>query len=154
MRTSYIKFQLIILDESNFEKYKKNLDSNPFNLNINLTNFKTIKGEIKVTLTKDKAIYVNNLLRIMVPTIDLYNKLKNSFNILINDLNLISNHMKEISVLFDKLSTQAKDIKQSNEMKKIYSDLNNIFSTWSNLYLSQSKFFKEDFLEYFDYMNM
>ena len=154
LRTSPITFQFLTLDESNFEKYKKNLDSNPFNLNINLTNFKTIKGEIKVTLTKDKAIYVNNLLRIMVPTIDLYNKLKNSFNILINDLNLISNHMKEISVLFDKLSTQAKDIKQSNEMKKIYSDLNNIFSTWSNLYLSQSKFFKEDFLEYFDYMNM
>ena len=154
LRTSPITFQFLTLDESNFEKYKKNLDSKPFNLNINLTNFKTIKGEIKVTLTKDKAIYVNNLLRIMVPTIDLYNKLKNSFNILINDLNLISNHMKEISVLFDKLSTQAKDIKQSNEMKKIYSDLNNIFSTWSNLYLSQSKFFKEDFLEYFDYMNM
>ena len=37
----------------------------------------------------------------MVPTIDLYNKLKNSFNTLINDFNLISNHMKEISVLFD-----------------------------------------------------
>ena len=154
LRTSPITLHFLTLDESNFEKYKKNLDSNPFNLNINLSNFKTIKGEIKVTLNKDKSIYVNNLLRIMVPTIDLYNKLKNSFNTLINDFNLISNHMKEISVLFEKLSVQAKDIRQSNEMKKIYLDLNNIFSTWSNSYSIQSKFFKEDFLEYFDYMNM
>ena len=154
LRTSPITLHFLTLDESNFEKYKKNLDSNPFNLNINLSNFKTIKGEIKVRLNKDKSIYVNNLLRIMVPTIDLYNKLKNSFNTLINDFNLISNHMKEISVLFEKLSVQAKDIRQSNEMKKIYLDLNNIFSTWSNSYSIQSKFFKEDFLEYFDYMNM
>ena len=113
-----------------------------------------MKGEIKVTLNKDKAVFVNNLLRIMVPTIDLYNKLKNSFNLLINDLNLISNHMKEISILFEKLSIQAKDIKQSENMKKMYSNLNNIFSTWSKSYLTQSKFFKDDFLEYFDYMNM
>ena len=32
--------------------------------------------------------------------------------------------------------------------------MNNIFSIWSNSYLTQSKFFKDDFLEYFDYMNM
>jgi hypothetical protein len=108
-----------------------------------------MRGEIKVTLNKDKAVFVNNLLRIMVPTIDLYNKLKNSFNLLINDLNLISNHMKEISILFEKLSIQAKDIKQSENMKKMYSNLNNIFSTWSKSYLTQSKFFKDDFLEYF-----
>ena len=49
-----------------------------------------MKEEIKVTLNKNKAVFVNNLIRIMVSTIDLYNKLKNSFNLLINDLNLIS----------------------------------------------------------------
>ena len=113
-----------------------------------------MKEEIKVTLNKNKAVFVNNLLRIMVSTIYLYNKLKKSFNLLINDLNLISNHMKEISILFEKLSIQAKDIKQSENMKKMYSNLNNIFSTWSKSYLTQSKFFKDDFLEYFDYMNM
>ena len=154
LRTSPITLQFLTLDDNNFEKYKNKLDSNPFKLNINLSNFKTMKGEIKVTLNKDKAVFVNNLLRIMVPTIDLYNKLKNSFNLLINDLNLISNHMKEISILFEKLSIQAKDIKQSENMKKMYSNLNNIFSTWSKSYLTQSKFFKDDFLEYFDYMNM
>jgi hypothetical protein len=62
--------------------------------------------------------------------------------------------MKEISILFEKLSIQAKDIKQSEKWKKNYSNLNNIFSIWSNSYLTQSKFFKDDFLEYFDYMNM
>ena len=154
LRTFPITLQFLTLDDNNFEKYKNKLDSNPFKLNINLSNFKTMKGEIKVTLNKDKAVFVNNLLRIMVPTIDLYNKLKNSFNLLINDLNLISNHMKEISILFEKLSIQAKDIKQSENMKKMYSNLNNIFSTWSKSYLTQSKFFKDDFLEYFDYMNM
>ena len=134
LRTSPITLQFLTLDDNNFEKYKNKLDSNPFKLNINLSNFKTMKGEIKVTLNKDKAVFVNNLL--------------------INDLNLISNHMKEISILFEKLSIQAKDIKQSENMKKMYSNLNNIFSTWSKSYLTQSKFFKDDFLEYFDYMNM
>ena len=62
--------------------------------------------------------------------------------------------MKEISVLYEKLTIQAKDIKQSNEVQKIYSTLKDIFSSYSSNYLTQSKFFKEDFWEFFNYMNM
>ena len=115
LRTSPITLQFLTLDDNNFEKYKNKLDSNPFKLNINLSNYKTNKVKIKVTINKEKIIFINNILIIIVPTIDLYNKLKNSFNLLINDLNLISNHMKEISILFEKLSIQAKDIKQSEK---------------------------------------
>ena len=154
LRTSPITYEFLVLEQKDFEKYKKNLDSNPYKLNIYLRNFKTIKGEIKVSLNKDKAIYVNNLLRIITPTTDLYSKLKNSLNSLINDFNIISTHMKEISIIYEKLLNQSKDIKQSIEIQKLYSDLNNLFSIWSSSYLTQSKFFKNEFLEYFNYMNM
>ena len=154
LRTSPITYEFLILKQEDFEKYKKNLDSNPYKLNIYLRNFKTIKGEIKVSLNKDKAIYVNNLLRIITPTTDLYSKLKNSLNSLINDFNIISTHMKEISIIYEKLLNQSKDIKQSIEIQKLYSDLNNLFSIWSSSYLTQSKFFKNEFSEYFNYMNM
>ena len=154
LRTSPITYEFLVLEQKDFEKYKKNLDSNPYKLNIYLRNFKTIKGEIKVSLNKDKAIYVNNLLRILTPTTDLYSKLKNSLNSLINDFNIISTHMKEISIIYEKLLNQSKDIKQSIEIQKLYSDLNNLFSIWSSSYLTQSKFFKNEFLEYFNYMNM
>ena len=154
LRTSPITYEFLILEQKDFEKYKKNLDSNPYKLNIYLRNFKTIKGEIKVSLNKDKAIYVNNLLRIITPTTDLYSKLKNSLNSLINDFNIISTHMKEISILYEKLLNQSKDIKQSIDIQKLYSDLNNLFSIWSSSYLTQSKFFKNEFSEYFNYMNM
>ena len=154
LRTSPITYEFLVLEQKDFEKYKKNLDSNPYKLNIYLRNFKTIKGEIKVSLNKDKAIYVNNLLRIITPTTDLYSKLKNSLNSLINDFNIISTHMKEISIIYEKLLNQSKDIKQSIEIQKLYSDLNNLFSIWSSSYLTQSKFFKNEFSEYFNYMNM
>ena len=154
LRTSPITYEFLVLEQKDFEKYKKNLDSKPYKLNIYLRNFKTIKGEIKVSLNKDKAIYVNNLLRIITPTTDLYSKLKNSLNLLINDFNIISTHMKEISIIYEKLLNQSKDIKQSIEIQKLYSDLNNLFSIWSSSYLTQSKFFKNEFSEYFNYMNM
>ena len=154
LRTSPITYEFLVLEQKDFEKYKKNLDSNPYKLSIYLRNFKTIKGEIKVSLNKDKAIYVNNLLRIITPTTDLYSKLKNSLNSLINDFNIISTHMKEISIIYEKLLNQSKDIKQSIEIQKLYSDLNNLFSIWSSSYLTQSKFFKNEFSEYFNYMNM
>ena len=154
LRTSPITYEFLVLEQKDFEKYKKNLDSKPYKLNIYLRNFKTIKGEIKVSLNKDKAIYVNNLLRIITPTTDLYSKLKNSLNSLINDFNIISTHMKEISIIYEKLLNQSKDIKQSIEIQKLYSDLNNLFSIWSSSYLTQSKFFKNEFSEYFNYMNM
>ena len=154
LRTSPIFYEFLTLEQVDFEKYRKYLDANPFVLNLTLNNFTTMKGEMKVSLNKDKAVYVNNLLRILIPTTDLHNKLKNSFNLLINDLNLISTHMKEISVLYEKLTIQAKDIKQSNEVQKIYSTLKDIFSSYSSNYSNQSKFFKEDFWEFFNYMNM
>ena len=109
---------------------------------------------MKVNLNKDKAVYVNNLSRLLIPTTDLHNKLRNSFNLLIQDLNTISIHMKEIEQIYEKLATQAKNLKQSNLIKSINSNLKEIFISYSNNYLNQSKFFKEDFWEFFDYMNM
>ena len=154
LRTAPITFEFLTLEKGDFEKYKKHLEQNPFSLNITLNNFNTIKGKMKVSLNKDKAVYVNNLSRLLIPTTDLHNKLRNSFNLLIQDLNTISIHMKEIGQIYEKLASQAKDIKQSNIIKNLYSNLKEIFTSYSNNYLNQSKFFKEDFWEFFDYMNM
>ncbi len=154
LRTAPITFEFLTLEKAGFEKYKKRLEQNPFILNITLNNFNTIKGKMKVSLNKDKAVYVNNLSRLLIPTTDLHNKLRNSFNLLIQDLNTISIHMKEIGQIYEKLASQAKDIKQSNIIKNLYSNLKEIFTSYSNNYLNQSKFFKEDFWEFFDYMNM
>ncbi len=154
LRTAPMTFEFLTLEKADFEKYKKHLEQNPFSLNITLNNFNTIKGKMKVSLNKDKAVYVNNLSRLLIPTTDLHNKLRNSFNLLIQDLNTISIHMKEIGQIYEKLASQAKDIKQSNIIKNLYSNLKEIFTSYSNNYLNQSKFFKEDFWEFFDYMNM
>jgi hypothetical protein len=151
LRTSPLTLEFLKLEQKDFEKYKKTLNDKPFKLKISLNNLKTIKGEIKVELNQDKMNQANNIPKILSVTQNLYSKLKSSFDNIINDFNNISNHMKELADSFYKLKIQSKEIKHSNDMINLYKNLQLIFNSWSFSYLNQSKFFKDDFWEFFDY---
>ena len=59
--------------------------------------------------------------------------------------------MKELADNFYKLKIQSKEINHSKEIINLYKNLELVFNSWSSSYLNQSKFFKEDFWEFFDY---
>ena len=59
--------------------------------------------------------------------------------------------MKELADIFYRLKIQSKEIKHSDDIINLYKNLQLVFNSWSASYLNQSKFFKEDFLEFFDY---
>ena len=151
LRTSPLTFEFLKLEQKDFENYKKSLNDKPFTLKISLSNLKTIKGQINVELNQDKMNQVNNIPKKLSVTQDLYSKLKSSFDNIINDFNLISNHMKELADIFYRLKIQSKEIKHSDDIINLYKNLQLVFNSWSASYLNQSKFFKEDFLEFFDY---
>ena len=70
---------------------------------------------------------------------------------IINDFNLISNHMKDLSETFDKLKNHSKEEGYSKDIQNLYKNLKSVFNSWSTSYLNQSKFFKDDFWEFFNY---
>ena len=151
LRTSPLTFEFLKLEQKDFENYKKALNEKPFTLKVSLSNLKTIKGQINVVLNENKIKEANNIPKILSITQDLYYKLKSNFDNIINDFNLISNHMKELADNFYKLKIQSKEINHSKEIINLYKNLELVFNSWSSSYLNQSKFFKEDFWEFFDY---
>ena len=150
IRTSPLTFEFLTLDKNDFDKYCNNINSIPYNIN----NLKTIKGKINFSLNKEKCNKVNNLIKIINPSIDLISKLLNSFDDIVKDFNTISNHMNQISNFCFNLSNESKKIFRYSEIQNLYLQLSNIFKSWSSSYLLQSKFFKEDFSEFFNYMNL
>lgn len=113
-----------------------------------------MNGKINCSLNEEKLNKANNLIKLINPTKDLFNKLKYSFENIINDFNIISNHMKDLSNIFNNLLIKSNEINQNENIINTYSNLKNIFNIWSNSYFTQSKFFKEDFSEFFNYMNL
>ena len=95
IRTSPLTFEFLTLDKNDFDKYCNNINSIPYNIN----NLKTIKGKINFSLNKEKYNKVNNLIKIINPSIDLISKLLNSFDDIVKDFNNISNHMNQLSNL-------------------------------------------------------
>ena len=62
--------------------------------------------------------------------------------------------MNQLSNLCFNLSNESKKIFRYSEIQNLYLQLSNIFKSWSSSYLLQSKFFKEDFFEFFNYINL
>jgi hypothetical protein len=150
IRTSPLTYEFFTLEKNEFDKYCNNINSIPFNIN----NLKTIKGKINCSLNKDKYKKVGNLIKILNPSIELISKLINSFDVIINDFNNISIHMNELSNFCLNLSILSKNIFQYSELQNFYLQLSKTFKSWSFSYLTQSKFFKEDFTEFFNYINL
>ena len=150
IRTSPLTYEFLTLEKKKFDDYSQKLNLTPFTLN----NIKSMNGKINCSLNEEKLNKANNLIKLINPTKDLFNKLKYSFENIINDFNIISNHMKDLSNIFNNLLIKSNEINQNENIINTYSNLKNIFNIWSNSYFTQSKFFKEDFSEFFNYMNL
>ena len=62
--------------------------------------------------------------------------------------------MKQIGAAFEKLATALNFNQNAKKMENIYQKLNKIFSSWSNSYAKQYTFFKSDFKDFFNYINL
>ena len=85
---------------------------------------------------------------------NLYNFLDKKILNLANDFLNLETHMKQIASTFNKLSTALNFNEHSKKMQEIYQKLNTIFNSWSNSYGKQYSFFKSDFKDFFNYINL
>ena len=62
--------------------------------------------------------------------------------------------MKQIGAAFNKLSSALSFNENAKKIETIYQKLNTIFTSWSNSYGKQYTFFKNDFKDFFNYINL
>ena len=154
LRTSPIIQEFLMLDDKNFNVYKKSLNENKFNLLLTMENFKSNKPQLKYDFKREQIYLPEKYIKRLEPTRALYNSLDQAINQVANDFSNLQKHMKEISDLFGNLNKTAKDTDQSDLTKRVYEKLKTIFSSWSVSYQKQNEFFEQDFKEIFKYINL
>ena len=154
LRTSPIFHEFLSLNEDDFKKYRNQLDSKKFELEITLKNLITTRGKIKCSLENNSIEGANEMINKYSSLSDLYSKIDSSINNIINDYNNLNAHMYEISSYFDLLNQNLKENNYNNidNISNNFNELKNMFNSWSMSFGKQSEFFNKEFKEYFNYM--
>jgi hypothetical protein len=153
-RTSAILYEFLELNESDFKKYKDLLGKYKYDLNVTLDNLKTVKGNIKFDLKKDDIKKGNAFGKKCNEICNIYQYLEKKILNLSSDFLNLETHMKQIGAAFEKLATALNFNENAKKMENIYIKLNKIFTSWSNSYAKQYTFFKSDFKDFFNYINL
>ena len=153
-RTSAILYEFLELNDSDFKKYKDLLGKYKYDLNVSLDNLKTVKGNLKFQLKLSEIKKADLFGKKVNEITNLYNFLDKKILNLANDFLNLETHMKQIASTFNKLSTALNFNEHSKKMQEIYLKLNTIFNSWSNSYGKQYSFFKSDFKDFFNYINL
>ena len=153
-RTSAILYEFLELNDSDFKKYKDLLGKYKYDLSVTLDNLKTVKGNIKFDLKQNEIKKADIFGKKVNEITNLYNFLdKKILNLAADFLNL-ETHMKQIASAFNKLSSAISFNEHTKKMENIYQKLTTIFTSWSNSYGKQYTFFKSDFKDFFNYINL
>jgi len=153
-RTSAILYEFLELNEADFKKYKDLLGKYKYDLNVTLDNLKTVKGTVKFELKQNEIKKADIFGKKINEINSLYNYLDKKILNLATDFLNLETHMKQIGAAFNKLSNALSFNENAKKIETIYQKLNTIFTSWSNSYGKQYTFFKNDFKDFFNYINL
>ena len=153
-RTSAILYEFLELNEADFKKYKDLLGKYKYDLNVTLDNLKTVKGTVKFELKQNEIKKADIFGKKINEINSLYNYLDKKILNLATDFLNLETHMKQIGAAFNKLSSALSFNENAKKIETIYQKLNTIFTSWSNSYGKQYTFFKNDFKDFFNYINL
>lgn len=151
IRNSDIFYSFISTEsEAEFEKKKKvyNRLISPSNLN----NVKTLSGELKVTINKEKEIYFANIKDNMDLNIELLQKLTKGYKGLIVLMEQINDKMKEISEIWKDIYKKSIKYYEKENTAETYNIMSKVMDDWKEINKKQRILINEGIREYFRYV--
>ena len=142
------------LNEEDFKKYQDLLGKYKYDLNVTLDNLKTVKGNVKFELKQNEIKKADLLIKKCNEITTIYSYLDKKIINVYNDFQNLETHMKQIGLAFEKLANTINFNDNAKKMENIYQKLNKIFISWSNSYGKQTSFFRKDFKDFFNYVNL
>ena len=151
MKNSDIFYNFISIEkETDFDKKKKiyNRLSSPVILN----QVKSLSGELKVTVSKEKEIYLENIKDYCDLNEELFQKITKAYKGLISLMEQLSDKMKEISELWKDIYKKNLKYFENQNTTTSYNIMSKIMLDWSEINKKQKILINEGIREYFRYI--
>ena len=151
MKNSEIFYNFISMEkEADFEKKKK--EYNRLSSPVILNNVKSLTGELKVTVSKEKEIYLENIKDNCDLNEQLLQKITKGYKALILLMEKLSEKMKELSELWKDIYKKSIKYFEKPNTSTSFDILSKIMIDWSEINKKQKILVNEGIREYFRYI--
>ena len=147
IKNSNILYDFLTMEnDKDFEKRKKIY--NKMKTPTELKDIKTIDGIIRINVTANKEIYLDNIKANSAFNETCLKKFNQNFKLLKEEMNTVIGRVLSFSPLFDKLIKISTTYLESSTIIESYNQMKNIFNSCADMLKRQSGFFYNDVKEY------
>ena len=151
LKNSDIFYNFISIEkEADFEKKKK--EYNRLSSPVVLNQIKSLTGELKVTVSKEKEIYLENIKDNCDLNEELFQKITKAYKELVLLMEQLSDKMKEISELWKDIYKKNLKYYEKPNTTTSYNIMSKIMLDWCEINKKQKILINEEIREYFRYI--
>ena len=148
IKNSNILYDFLSIEkEDEFEKRKKKI-YNRMKTPIELKDVKTCDGKIRINVTSNKEVYLDNIKNNAAFNETCLKKFNENFKTLKTEMNTVISRILSFGPLFDKLIKISTTYLDNNVIIESYNQMKRIFDTCAELFKKQKAFFLNEVKEY------
>ena len=141
---------LSVQNEEDF--YKKKKKYGKITSPTHVGEIKTVEGDIKISVSKEKEIYLKNIEKNCCITEDLLQKVTKAYKGLLMMMSQVTDKMKEISILWKQVHEKSLKFNDFYNTSQTYNILSKVMSTWAEAEGQQIDILNIYVREYFRYI--
>jgi len=151
IKNSQILFDFLsIQNEADF--YKKKKKYGKITSPTHIGEIKTLEGDIKISVSKEKEMYLKNIQDNSYLNEELLQKITKAYKALMNLMTEITVKMKEISCLWNQVHEKSVKYMDIHNTSQTYDILSKVMSSWAETEKQQSDILNQYVREYFRYI--
>ena len=151
IKNSQILFDFLsVQNEEDF--YKKKKKYGKITSPTHVGEIKTVEGDIKISVSKEKEIYLNNIEKNCNVTEELLQKVTKAYKALLIMMSQVTDKMKEISILWKQVHEKSLKFNDFYNTSQTYNILSKVMSTWAEAEGQQIDILNIYVREYFRYI--
>ena len=151
IKNSNILFDFLSV-ENEADFYKKKKKYGKITSPTHVGEFKTVEGDIKISVTKEKEIYLKNIEDNCVINEDLLQKITKVYKALLMMMSQVTDKMKELSALWKQVHEKSIKFKDFYNTSQTYNILSKVMSNWAEAEGQQIDILNIYVREYFRYI--
>ena len=153
IKSSQILYDFLTIEkDEDFQNIKKVYDKLKFNDINEIKERKSIDGELKIKITKEKEIYLENIKDNSIYNGNLFKKLNNNFKILKDEFSLVIKRLEIISDVYHELYNVSKNYLDQNTITETYAQMEIMFNNLSKSFDTMKTFINSEIREYYKFV--